>query len=104
MYGIKWFKGANYYQVRGYLMNNGFKRGAYGYYDKVPTKGWVEFEDGIEKIRLECTLKRNDKGTLVCDKVYAFTNIINDNINIDSSMNALLESIKQKIRKNIKGK
>jgi len=73
MYGIKWFKGANYYQVRGYLQKNGFKRtDDYGYYDKGPTKGWVVFDDGVEKIRLECTLKRNEKGDLICDKVYAF--------------------------------
>lgn len=82
MTGIHWFKNENYYKVRGWLEKHGFtKTSNYGYFDAGKTRGWQEFDNGVETITLNCTIIVNGKGNLQCDKVYSYSNDIYDSVN-----------------------
>jgi len=100
---IRWFKGANYYQVRGWLEKRGFKKtNNYGFYDDAKTSGWQEFDDGVEMIILRCKIIRNGKGNLQCDKVYDYYSKIYDSKNMNNFNKSLYESIMKGITKSLR--
>lgn len=95
MVGTRWFKGANYYQVKGWLLKKGFDvtedRGF------VPnsnnTKCYCTYSCGTEEITLYYTIKPGKTEKFICDKVYKYTNKIFDNVNITNKNYKLNETL-----------
>lgn len=84
MYGIHWFKGKDYYQIRGWLEKRGFhKTSNCGFDNKERTSGWQEFDNGVETITLHCTMKYGKNGNLQCDKITRYDNQIYDSVQFD---------------------
>lgn len=90
MRGLQWIKGKNYYQVKGWLEKQGFRKTSNnGFDNKECTSGWQEFDNGVETVTIYCKIIRNKSGNLQCDVVTRYANQIYDNLqyNFNNELN-----------------